>query len=161
MNVDFVLNGDSVRVDTDPETRLVNTLREELGLVQTRAGCYEGSCGTCAVLIDGELVHSCLVPVFSVRTREVTTIEGITGTITYRDIIRGFDAVGYRPCRVCRQAKVLALYRLFESRESPTKAEIDEIALAQRCRCTTYEELTALVSDVTERRRSRRSAGVR
>ena len=157
MIVEFVLNGKKERADSDPACRLVDVLHNSFAMRGTRAGCYAGECGSCVVLVDGELIHSCLTPMFAVRGRTVTTLEGISQTRIYRDLIRSFDDAGIRPCNTCFQGKVLSLYSLLEQFDSPTREQIDEVLLAQRCRCTDHEELVGVVHAVVGERRSRRA----
>ena len=78
-SVRFTVNGRAVELRTHPMARLLDVLREELGLTGTKEGCGEGECGACSVLLDGELVNSCLVPVAQVEGATVTTIEGVAG----------------------------------------------------------------------------------
>jgi aerobic carbon-monoxide dehydrogenase small subunit len=159
MIIDFVLNGTRVRIEANPLKRLSDTLQEVDGIERTRQGCNTGECGNCTVLIDGELVPSCLVPTFAVRSRKVTTVEGIAATITYRRLIRGFEQAGIMPCRSCFQGTLLSMYYLVETVETPTKAEIDEVLLAQRCRCIDYgERVDVLDRVISERRTQQRAA---
>ena len=158
MNLEFTLNGERVQTESAPHTRLVDLLRESFGMLETRVGCYAGACGTCIVLLNEELVHSCLIPTFSVRGQRITTIEGISRTLTYREITAAFDETGSTPCRTCFQGKALSLYQLFESIAAPTKSEIDAVILAHRCRCTDYPELVEVVRNVVVRRRKRQRA---
>ena len=160
MNVSFILNGERVRTETMPHTRLVDLLRESFDLLQTKVGCYAGACGTCIVILDDNLVHSCLIPAFAARSRRIVTIEGVSSTLTFREISAAFDETGSTPCRTCYQGKTLSLYMLFESIVAPTKTEIDEVVLAHRCRCTDYPELVEVVRNVVARRRKRQRAGL-
>jgi aerobic carbon-monoxide dehydrogenase small subunit len=158
MIFEFTLNGSRVKIDVEPTSRLVDVLHDTLHLEHTKAGCYAGECGTCAILLDGELVLSCLVPMFVLRNRSVITIEGIESTRTYRELNRAFDEAGYYPCHSCFQAKLLSLYHLLETIDAPVQSEIDEIMLAQRCRCTDYTDLSEILSRLIVRRRKRRRA---
>lgn len=158
MIIDFTLNGKKTKIDIDPAHRLVDVLHNSCVDTGATAGCYAGECGTCVVLLDDELVYSCLTPMFAVRSRTVTTLEGIVPTRIYRDLLQGFDNAGFRPCDTCFQGKMLSLYSLLEQSDAPTKAQIDEVLLAQRCRCTDYSELLNVVNEVIGERRSRRRA---
>ena len=80
MKIDFSLNGKKVTIDTLPEKRLIDVIREDFGLLQTKNACYSGECGSCIVQLEGKPVPSCQIPIFSVRAKHVTTIEGFTGT---------------------------------------------------------------------------------
>lgn len=161
MIVHFSLNGNTARTDVEATARLIDVLRDEFGLSHAKSGCYSGSCGSCLVLVDGQLVHGCLVPMFNLRGRSVMTVEGITSTLAYRQIMRGFDEREYRPCRNCYQAKVLSIYYLIEHFESPTREEIDGIMLSQRCRCTDYGAFLDMLDRIILDRRRRKHAGLR
>ncbi len=158
MKVDFTLNGEGVSAEAAPGTRLVDLLRESFGMLRTKVGCYAGACGTCIVILNDLLVHSCLLPAFAVKGNRVTTFEGVSSTLTYREIAAAFDETGSTPCSTCFQGKTLSLYQLFETVTAPTKAEIDSVILAHRCRCTDYPELAEVVRNVVVRRRKRQRA---
>ena len=160
MLIDFALNGAPVRLDVDPATRLVDVLTKHTGVRYTRAGCYAGECGACIILLDDSLVHGCLIPMFLIRNRNVTTIEGISSTRTYRELKRAFDEADYYPCQICNQSKYLSLYRLLETTDAPVQAEIDEVMLAQRCRCTDHGDLQAILNRLIVRRRKRQRAAL-
>ena len=160
MVIDFFVNGRPVSLETDPARRLVDALSESLGLTQTTAGCYSGECGTCTVLLDGKLVHSCLTPMFAVRKATVTTIEGIDATRTYRELVRGFREANCTPCRFCYQGKLLSLYHILETIDAPTKSEIDEVMMAHRCRCTDYTEIAEMLGGIIVQRRKRQRAAL-
>ncbi len=158
MLIRFSLNGTPVTMNADPARRAVDILSVNFGLKRTTAGCYGGTCGTCAVLIDGNLIHSCLIPAFAVRNTSITTIEGIEATRTLRELVRGFTEANCLPCRFCYQGKLLTLYHLLETVDAPTKQEIDEILMAQRCRCTDYTEISEVLDEIILQRRRRQRA---
>ena len=96
----FTVNGRSVEVRAPAMARLLDVLREELALTGTKAGCGEGECGACSVLVDGELVNSCLVPVGQVAGAEVTTIEGVARDDELHPVQRAFVEHGGAQCGI-------------------------------------------------------------
>ena len=157
MNVAFTLNGLRVTSGCDPADRAVDVLREEFGQTGAIAGCYAGVCGTCVILVDGELLYGCLTPMFSVHDRRIETIDGISETETYEEISRSFREGGAPPCRLCFQGKVLSLYQLLERAVEPDAREIDEYLRMHRCRCTDTSELVSMVLRIGANRQERRS----
>src|ERR1700726_3513049 len=95
------VNGQAVTLEVYPMTRLLDVLREELGLTGTKEGCGEGECGACAVLLDGELVNSCLVPVMQVEGRSVTTVEGLERDGRLHPLQQAFAETGGTQCGIC------------------------------------------------------------
>lgn len=130
----FKLNGEPVQTDAHPLERLLDVLREECGLSGTKEGCGEGECGACTVLVDGEIVVSCLVPVGQVDGCEVTTIEGLRD----HPIQKAFAAHGAAQCGICTPGMILAAVTL------PPRPSIEDVRTAlagNLCRCTGYEAI--------------------
>ena len=131
----FTLNAGEVDVDVPPMARLLDVLREECGLTGTKEGCGEGECGACTVLVNGEAVCSCLVPVAQVEGAEVTTIEGLGDE---HPLQRAFmDEVGAQ-CGICTPGMILTAVTLGSQ---PTLAKIREGLAGTLCRCTGYEAI--------------------
>jgi len=130
----FKLNGEPVQTDAHPLERLLDVLREECGLTGTKEGCGEGECGACTVLVNGEIVVSCLVPVGQVDGCEVTTIEGLRD----HPIQKAFAAHGAAQCGICTPGMILAAVTL------PPRPSIEDVRTAlagNLCRCTGYEAI--------------------
>jgi aerobic-type carbon monoxide dehydrogenase small subunit (CoxS/CutS family) len=131
----FSLNAREVDIDVSPMARLLDVLREECGLTGTKEGCGEGECGACTVLVNGEAVCSCLVPVAQVEGAEVTTIEGLGDE---HPLQRAFmDEVGAQ-CGICTPGMILTAVTLGSR---PTLAKIREGLAGNLCRCTGYEAI--------------------
>ena len=131
----FTLNSGEVDVDVSPMAMLLDVLREECGLTGTKEGCGEGECGACTVLVNGEAVCSCLVPVAQVEGAEVTTIEGLGDE---HPLQRAFmDEVGAQ-CGICTPGMILTAVTLGSR---PTLAKIREGLAGNLCRCTGYEAI--------------------
>lgn len=131
----FTLNAREVDVDVSPLARLLDVLREECGLTGTKEGCGEGECGACTVLVNGEAVCSCLVPVAQVEGTEVITIEGLGDE---HPLQRAFmDEIGAQ-CGICTPGMILTAITLGSN---PTLAQIREGLAGNLCRCTGYEAI--------------------
>src|SRR5208283_1383785 len=113
--ISFTVNGKPETVHAYPMARLLDVLREDLALTGTKEGCGEGECGACAVLIDGKLVDSCLVPVAQVRGSEVTTIEGLSEGLALAKIQQAFVDHGGAQCGICTPGMILAAKALLDA----------------------------------------------
>ena len=131
----FKLNGADVEVRSHPMSRLLDVLREEYKLTGTKEGCGEGECGACTVLIDGEPVCSCLVPVSQVEGADVVSIEGLGGNHPLQKLF--MNEVGAQ-CGICTPGMIMAALTL---PDDPTLDDV-KIALAGNlCRCTGYSAI--------------------
>ena len=135
----FTLNGEEVTFSGDPLSRLVDILRDAFHLTGTKEGCGEGECGACAVLLDGRMVNSCLIPVAYVDGREITTIEGIKNSELYTYISQGFAEAGAVQCGFCTPGMVIAAYSLLIGNKDPSTDEAREAISGNLCRCTGYQ----------------------
>ena len=131
----FNLNGADVEVDAHPMSRLLDVLREEYSLTGTKEGCGEGECGACTVLIDGEPVCSCLVPVSQAANTEVVTIEGLGGDHPLQALF--MNEVGAQ-CGICTPGMIMAALTL---PDEPTLDEIKTALAGNLCRCTGYSAI--------------------
>lgn len=119
--------------------RLLDVLRRDVGLTGTKEGCGEGECGACSVLINGELVNSCLTPVLQVEGADVTTIEGVAGANhVLHAVQRAFLEHGGAQCGICTPGMVLASVSLLDRHVSPSDEEIRAGLAGNLCRCTGY-----------------------
>ena len=135
----FVVNGNRVDVAAHPMARLLDVLRVQLGLTGTKEGCGEGECGACSVLVNGELVNSCLTPVLQAEGATVTTIEGIAGADeTLSAVQQAFIDHGGAQCGICTPGMILAATNLLARHPNPTEAEIRMGLSGNLCRCTGY-----------------------
>jgi aerobic carbon-monoxide dehydrogenase small subunit len=141
MNVPFTVNGESVEVDGHAMERLLDVLRSQLGLTGTKEGCGEGECGACTVLLDGEPVLSCLVPLLQCAGRRIETVESLSaGADTpARAFLEKFVATGGVQCGACTPGIVVTAWALLQRSPKPTEAETREALAGNLCRCTGYE----------------------
>jgi carbon-monoxide dehydrogenase small subunit len=141
ININCSVNGNSVTLRAYPMERLLDVLREQLRLTGTKEGCGEGECGACSVMIDGEIVNSCLVPVAQVEGASIKTIEGVaTGDQLHR-VQQAFIECGGAQCGICTPGMVLAAVNLLEHTPNPTEEEIRNGLAGNLCRCTGYMKI--------------------
>jgi len=135
------VNGKPAALDAYPMARLLDVLREELGLTGTKEGCGEGECGACAVEIDGALVNSCLVPAVHAEGAKIRTIEGVARGDRLDAVQQAFLAHGGAQCGICTPGMILAATNLLARHPEPTDAEIREGLAGNLCRCTGYVKI--------------------
>ena len=146
IEVRFRVNGNDAAVRVHPMSRLLDVLREELHLTGTKEGCGEGECGACSVLVNGQLVNSCLVPVLQVDRARITTIEGIGDETTgLHAVQRAFIEQGGAQCGICTPGMILAAVNLLERHPNPSEAEIREGLAGNLCRCTGYMRIVEAI----------------
>jgi carbon-monoxide dehydrogenase small subunit len=149
--VSFTVNGEPRTVESYPMARLLDLLRQELRLTGTKEGCGEGECGACSVLINGELVNSCLVPVAQVEGSAITTIEGISGE-TLHAVQEAFVECGGSQCGICTPGMVLAAVTLLARQSAqPTEDDIRNGLAGNLCRCTGYMRIFKAVLEACEK----------
>jgi carbon-monoxide dehydrogenase small subunit len=150
MTVDCAVrvNGRLHRVDVEPTETLLEVLRQRLGLTGTKDGCSEGECGACTVLVDGQPVDACLMPVLALAGAEVTTVEGIAGAdgrlSRVQDAIARAGAV---QCGFCTPGFVMSITALLADQPSPTRDEVRTAIAGNICRCTGYRQILDAVAD--------------
>jgi carbon-monoxide dehydrogenase small subunit len=125
--------------------RLLDVLREEMHLTGTKEGCGEGECGACAVLLNGAIVTSCLVPAVDADGAEIRTIEGIASGSQLSAVQEAFLECGGAQCGICTPGMVIAATALLEQHPHPDDSEIREGLAGNLCRCTGYQKIFAAV----------------
>ena len=145
----MLVNGDAVEVDVPGMRRLLDVLREDLGLSGTKEGCGEGECGACSVLLDGELVDACLVPICQVDGHVVRTVECLAGRavdgqpdLSQLDVVQSaFLETGGAQCGICTPGMLMAAHAFLASGADPTDEAIREAIAGNLCRCTGYTKI--------------------
>ena len=135
---EFELNGRTTEVMARPLVTLNHVLREQLGLKAAKAGCRQGGCGSCTVMVDGEPVLSCLLPVANVAGRSVTTVEGWAGADPLQKMFHERFAI---QCGYCAPGMLMSARALLERNPSPSREEIAEAIAGNVCRCTGYDSI--------------------
>ena len=142
----FTLNGTAVSLDLVGTRRLLDVLREDLHLTGTKEGCGEGECGACSVLIDGEVVDSCLVAVGQVEGRNVVTVEGLAGPDgKLSRLQQAFIEHGAAQCGICTPGMLLAAHVLLQRTLPPSADDVREGLAGNLCRCTGYTKIIEAV----------------
>ena len=141
----FHVNGRAVEVDAAPASRLTRVLRDHLGLTGTKVGCDAGDCGACTVLLDGEQVCACLVPLGQVQGRSVTTVEGLAENGSLSRLQRAFHEHGAAQCGICTPGMLMAASTLLDRPRPPSEAEVLDALGGVLCRCTGYRKIVRAV----------------
>lgn len=141
LKVRLKVNGKFREVSIKPNERLIDTLRDKLGLKSIKMGCLTGECGTCTVLYDGRLVKSCLILTAEADGKEIITVEGIAGTEEMKKITEVFARNNAFQCGFCTPAYVLLAYWLMKTNPKASDEEIVELSNSILCRCTGYVQI--------------------
>lgn len=141
MQINFKVNGEERSVEGFPMARLLDVLREQLHLTGTKEGCGEGECGACTVIIDGQIVNSCLVPLAQVNDAEITTIEGVATNGELHAVQQAFIDHGGAQCGICTPGMVLAAVDLLKRIPAPNENDIRNGLAGNLCRCTGYMKI--------------------
>jgi aerobic carbon-monoxide dehydrogenase small subunit len=137
-SISLTVNGQRSTLNAPPMKRLLDVLREDLHLTGAKEGCGEGECGSCSVLMNGELVNSCLVPVLQAEGAQITTIEGLANKERLHPIQQCFLEQGGAQCGICTPGMILATHHLLAKYPHPTMEQIKEGLAGNLCRCTGY-----------------------
>ena len=145
-SIECVINGKRQTLETYPMARLLDVLRQDLGLTGSKEGCGEGECGACSVFIDGKLVNSCLVPMAQAAGRSIETIESLSpGGEPTHPIQRAFMQFGGAQCGICTPGMVMAAKYLLAKDPKPSQGKVREFLAGNLCRCTGYTKIVESV----------------
>ena len=146
VSFDLSVNGELRSVSAEPRKTLADVLREDLGLTGTHLGCEQGGCGACTVLLDGEVVRSCLMFAVQAQEAEITTIEGIGSTEELHPMQTAFSEYHGLQCGFCTPGMILAAIDFVERNPDPSADEIREGLNGNICRCTGYQKIVESVT---------------
>jgi aerobic carbon-monoxide dehydrogenase small subunit len=141
VSYELVVNGEPVTLDVPGMRRLLDALREDLGLTGTKEGCGEGECGACSVIVDGKVVDACLVPVCQVAGREVMTVEGLGDDGQLSPLQHAFLETGGAQCGICTPGMLMAAVAYLDDGGGPDEDAIREAIAGNLCRCTGYTKI--------------------
>ena len=147
----FTLNGRPTEVIVKPMTTLQKLLREQLGLTAAKAGCKQGGCGSCTVLVNGEPMLSCLLPAEDVEGQEVTTLEGLAHDGQLHPLQETFFEKFAIQCGYCTPGMLMVSKALLDRTPQPSRAEIVQALTGNYCRCTGYEPIVQAVAEAARR----------
>ena len=152
-HIDFTLNGEQTEVAFAPHKTLLEVLREDLNLTGTKHGCELGECGTCAVLVDGRSILSCLMLGLDAEGRDVKTIEGMAHGPELHPLQQTFADLGAAQCGYCSPGFLLVAEELLQKTPNPSRVEIQEALSGNLCRCTGYIKIYEAVELAAARMR--------
>lgn len=152
MKIHFQVNGIDRDVESSPVRRLLDVLREDLRLTGTKEGCGEGECGACSVIVDGEVINSCLVPVCQVQGASILTVEGLARDGRLDPLQQAFLECGGAQCGICTPGMLIAARGLLDHNPKPTLDEIKEAIAGNLCRCTGYTKIIEAIEQAAELR---------
>ncbi len=149
MKIKFTVNRQEVEVEVSPKKRLLDILREDLGLIGTKEGCGKGECGACTVLFNGRRVNSCLVPALQLPGSRVVTVEGVQRWPVYRAIENAYVEHGAVQCGFCIPGFVISTVGFLKENSFPVTGEQVKWGLGGNiCRCTGYSKIVEAVQDL-------------
>lgn len=148
--IKFLLNGKIIKINIDPTMRLLDVLRDILGLTGPKEGCGEGECGACSVLVDHKLTNSCITPAGNAAGHEVMTIEGFRGGMRYKKLADAFAKAGAVQCGFCTPGMILAAEALLDKIPQPDERQIRQAISGNLCRCTGYNMIVKAIKTAAE-----------
>lgn len=145
----MTINGTNVNIEVEPDTPVLWVLREQLNLTGTKYGCGIGACGACTVLLEGQAIRSCLLPVSAIEGKNIETIEGLEKNGELSEIQKAWIAHQVPQCGYCQSGMLMATTALLRNNQKPTDAEI-ESAVNNICRCGTFQQVRAAIQSVSK-----------
>ncbi|MGP1349213.1 MAG: (2Fe-2S)-binding protein [Stomatobaculum sp.] len=145
MQLTFYVNGEKVMLETSPDRRLIDILREDLDLTGTKESCSEGECGACTVLLDHIAVHACLTLAAELEGRSVITIEGLEHDGELDPLQKNFVAEGAVQCGYCTPGMVMSAKALLLKNPHPSREEIKLAISGNLCRCSGYQQIISAI----------------
>jgi aerobic carbon-monoxide dehydrogenase small subunit len=149
--ISMIVNGRCSTLYVYAMERLLDVLRNELGLTGTKEGCGEGECGSCSVLMDGELVNSCLIPALQANRATILTVEGLAADGRLCALQHAFVECGAAQCGICTPGMLLAAHNLLRRNTNPSLDEVREALSGNLCRCTGYMQIFEAVMEAGRR----------
>ncbi|HHU31511.1 MAG: (2Fe-2S)-binding protein [Zhaonellaceae bacterium] len=151
VKVNMFVNGKPVSLEVKPYARLLDVLREDLGLTGTKEGCGVGECGACTVIVDGETVNTCLTLAASMDGKHITTIEGLMENEKLHPIQEAFIKHNALQCGFCTPGLIMSAKALLDSNPNPSTEQIKVAISGNLCRCTGYEQVVDAIKEVAEK----------
>ncbi len=148
--LNMTINNEKISVEIEPDSRLLDVLRDDLGLLGTKEGCGVGECGACTVIIDGKTANSCVTLAASMEGCDIKTIEYLSKNGKLHPMQKSFIDNSALQCGFCTPGFVLSGVNLLERNPNPTEEEIKEGISGNICRCTGYEQIVKAVEDVRD-----------
>jgi isoquinoline 1-oxidoreductase alpha subunit len=143
--ITLLINGETRRVEAEPETPLLWAIRDNLGMIGTKFGCGMSLCGACTVHVDGEPTRSCVTPISAVAGKKVTTVEAMGSTPLGQKIQAAWAELDVPQCGYCQAGQMMSAAALLAKKARPTDADIDGAMAGNICRCGTYPRIRAAI----------------
>ena len=154
MATTLTINGEEKSFDAPPEMPLLWVLRDILGLTGTKFGCGIAQCGACTVHVDGKPVRSCVLPVGNLKSRAITTIEGVAATPVGASVQKAWLDLEVVQCGYCQSGQIMSAAALLASTPEPDDADIDAAMAGNICRCGTYVRIRAAIKQAASTQKS-------
>ena len=151
--IEVTVNGDTQQIDVPARRMLSDLLRDDLNLTGTKRGCETGTCGACSVLVDGEVVKSCLSLAVQANGRSITTIEGLARGDVLHPLQESFVQCGGLQCGYCTPGMIMTACHLLAKNPDPTEHEVREGLSGNLCRCTGYTQIVESILNAAENMR--------
>src|SRR5258705_2325383 len=150
VSVSVTVNGEKRTASVPPETTLLRLLRESFSLTGAKLGCDVGDCGACTVIVDGNIVNSCLMLAGQVDGRDVLTIEGLATSDRLHPIQKAFEDKGSLQCGFCGPAVIMSPKCLLDQKPNPSAPEIRDAPAGNLCRCTGYSKMIEAIQEIAK-----------
>ncbi len=150
MTIEFNINGSRRSLDIDPETPLIEALRNDLSLNAPKFGCGLAQCGACAVLVDGVSIRSCVTPVASIAEKSVITLEGLGTADNPHPLQRAFIDAQAIQCGYCASGVIIAAVALLRTNPSPDRQEIQQALAGHLCRCGAQPRMLKAIANAID-----------
>lgn len=137
----FVLNGENVSIDVDPDMPLLWAIRDEIGMKGTKFGCGMGLCGACTVHLNGQAIRSCITPISSIEGQSITTIEGLGDEKNLHPVQQAWVEFNVPQCGYCQPGQIMSATALLRENTNPSDEDIDNAMSGNICRCGTYPRI--------------------
>ena len=156
MRLQTEVNGKFYDLDIDPDMRLIDFIREELGLTGTKEGCSEGECGACTIIVDGLAINSCMMLAHQIRGKKVFTIESLSDDGELEQLQKSFIEKGAVQCGFCTPGMIMSAKGLLGENPKPNDKEIKDAISGNYCRCTGYSKIIEAIKDCSEKTDNRK-----
>lgn len=151
MKISLTVNGEKREVEVKPKTRLLDLIREDLGLTGTKEGCGKGECGACTVIMNNKVVASCLVLAVQADGAEIKTIEGLGGKDKLHPLQQAFIEKGAVQCGFCIPGMIMSSKKIIDDNSNPSEEEIKRGLSGNICRCTGYVKIIDAVKEAAHK----------
>jgi aerobic-type carbon monoxide dehydrogenase small subunit (CoxS/CutS family) len=148
--INFILNGNPVKIEVMPNEKLLDVLRDRLGIKSPKHGCGRGECGACSVLLNGKSIRSCITLAIEVDGQEITTLEGLEKN-GMTDLQKAFLQHNSFQCGFCASGMTITATELLNKNPHPDEEEVREAIAGNLCRCTGYQKIIDAILDVSKK----------